>query len=350
MKTCKTFRLFSRFASLVFLMSATLVLTNCGDSGLDTGPNKTAFNVGVQSASSSTKAHPQNQSFDVSASCPADQTLMGGGYQLVNNDNRNPTLVAIEATYPSSKLTWTVTARNPDTGQYTGDSDVMVIALAYCLTTPNYDIDTEVREGATFLAATNSPNEMDVRCSTGDGIVLSGGFKTSSLPPLPAEPGRREYSQYWGGLTGSGVIAFEPRLRDDSHSTMGWHLTQQYTPTLIPGAPATPMNTSIYAICARKSMNNSAVREVRTPGTLSFSNTGGNYSMESSCNQGEFSISGGYKFADPLGLGGYAQGPALVDSQLSLNSPHSLHGWGITGESNGGKVEGIAHCIAIPVI
>src|SRR5262245_13611762 len=122
-----------------------LLAATCHRSTLNTQA-VTKFDVTVHSNFDNTKNHPANAPFSVSASCDSSEQLVGGGYLMVTNNTGYPNLVAVEGTYPSTSNTWTVQVRNPDAHGYSGDSDVSVQVVAYCVTTPNYDLSIDIQQ------------------------------------------------------------------------------------------------------------------------------------------------------------------------------------------------------------
>jgi hypothetical protein len=323
------------------------VVASCAHVGLNTGGTPTTFNIVVQSITDNTKNHPSNSSFSVSAVCAVGQQLVGGGYRLVNNSNAQPTQVAIEGNFPSASNTWTVQARNPDNAGYSGDADVVVIALAYCVTTPNLDLGTEIIQSSPTTipqSATASPGfDIEVRCSKSTSLVLSGGFRTTSLP-VYNEPGGGATLAFWPGLQGSGITSSVPKLRDPSNSAMGWHVTQQYTPALHPTAPQATVTTTIFAICAQRSINEQAARIAAASGVLSAG-----VSLDALCQVGEFTVGGGYQHMT-IGLPFGSSGVSETYDNLAIHSPFLFDGWEISGSSSGSPIDALALCVRIPII
>lgn len=331
-----------------------LALTACVSPGLNTGGVATKFNIEVVANVDNTDNHQANHSFSISASCRAGGQLVGGGYRLISNNNEvnprtkkgYPILVVIEGNYPSARDTWTVQARNPDnTSLYSGDKDVVVIVVAYCVTSANYDLDTEIREA--FRVASKQPSvttPIDVRCSKTSAIALSGGFLLKNsllLPPSSAS----EYEAYWPGLHGSGIVASYPLGRDESSSAMGWRIEQAYTPALYPTAPQVDIGATAYLLCARRNIIDEATQIVPAIGTPTVSSP----SVLAPCGQGEFTVGGGYRnvpWTLPSGQGGASE----IDGNLAAHSPFSFSNWEVSGDTLGFSIDSLALCVHIPQI
>ncbi len=344
--------LFARSRSIWLYASAFLAIatSGCGpDVGLNTGGVPTVLDIVVRSNSDDTKNHPTNVSFSISASCLPGQQLVGGGYSLINI-NADPTLVAVEGNFPSpfAANTWTVQVRNPDNPSvYSGDADVDVMALAYCVTTPNFDLATEiVTQKTTIPHAANVTTDIDVRCAETSALVLSGGFLTSSLPVF-TEPGGAVHQAFWPGFLGSGITGSGPRAADATHSSTGWHVTQQYTPALFLTAPQPDVSTSVFAICARKNVNNQAFRIAKASAVLAPTAATATTvpNVEVLCQQGEFTVGGGYDgFTFQFGQLGVTE----IDGSVAVHSPFSFNGWKISGDSQSKPVDALALCVRIP--
>ena len=318
--------------------SLLIAVTGCTTLGLNLPAGaSTKFNILVGINADNTKNHPPNAAFTVSASCAAGQQLIGGGYNLINN-NSGPTLVVIEGNYPSGPSTWTVQVRNPDNPSlYNGDADVVVEAGAYCLTTPNYDLSTEiVTQTVTLPQGVNATADIDVRCSQSGSLALSGGFRTTTLPVF-TEPGGAVHQAFWPGLLGTGIQASAPRFPDATHSAMGWHVTQLYTPATQPTAPQPPVTTTAYAVCARKNINAQSYRLSTMSGVL------GPTDVKAACQTGEFTSGGGYdgvvKVTDSEISGTHAGG-----------SSFAFDTWTISGSSSLTPMTADALCVRIPII
>jgi hypothetical protein len=327
-----------------------LALAGCTHVSLNTGGATTSFDLAVRSSADSTKNHPSNTSFSVSASCQPGQQMVGGGYRLINNNNANPTLVAVEGNFPSAPNTWTVQVRNPDNASvYSGDADVVVLALAYCVTTPNFDLDTNiVSQQTTIPHIANTTTDIDVRCSETSALALSGGFLTTSLPTF-TEPGGAVHQAFWPGLLGSGITASGPRLPDSTHSSMGWHVIQKYTPALSLTALQPDVTTTVFAICARKNLNDQAHRVAKATFVLAPTAPTATTapSLEVLCQQGEFTVGGGYDLV-PLNLQFGGAGVAEIDGNSAIHSPFAFDGWQISGDSLSSPIDALALCVHIP--
>lgn len=329
-----------------------LLLPGCVQPGLNTGGATTSFGLTVRSNADNTKNHLSSSApFSVSASCQSGEQMVGGGYQLINNSNANPTSVVVEGTYPSAPSTWTVQVRNPDNPPiYSGDADVVVHSLVYCVTTPNFDLGTEIVLQRATLPHTTDSTDIDVRCSQTSALALSGGFLTTSLPPF-TDAGGAGYEAFWPGLIGTGIMTSGPRLPDNTHSSMGWHVTQLYTPVSFPTAPRPDVTTTVFAICARRGINDQAHRVAKASNAL----TPGRATeravpyLDVLCQEGEFTVGGGYdRFSLTWNTG--HSGVAEVDQGYVIHSPFNFDGWRISGESQYNTVDALALCVRIPII
>ena len=302
----------------------------------------TKFNILTGSKGDDTKNHPANVAFAVSASCAQGQQLVGGGYDLINNSNASPTLLVVEGSYPSAANTWTVQVRNPDNpAYYSGDADVVVVAVAYCVDTPNYDLSTEIVTQQTTIPQTpNTTTDIDVRCSQTSSLALSGGFLTTSLPTY-SEPGGAVHQAFWPGLEGTGITGSGPAFPDNTHSAMGWHLTQQYTPASVYTAPQPPVTTTVYAICARKNINVQSYRLATVSAVLDPT-----ADVKPMCQTGEFTVGGGYS--------GVPWSVSTVISEVSGSraqaSSFAWNSWVVSGTSSGSSMSASALCVRIPII
>jgi hypothetical protein len=324
------------WSSLSFAFAA------CAHSGLNTPPGTNAsFDLVVRSTVDNTNNHPANITFSVSASCQKGQQMVGGGYRLINNSNAHPTLVVVNGNFPASATTWTVQVTNPDNPSvYSGDSDVAVMALAYCMTTPNFDLDTEiVSQKVTIPHTLGGITDIDVRCSQSSALALSGGFMTTSLPAF-VETGGAVHQTFWPGLQGTGITGSGPRLPDSTHSSMGWHLTQQYTPAFAPTAPQPDVTTSVFALCARQNINDQSRRVVLNTRSITPAAP-----AETLCQSGEFTVGGGYdRIMAKFGQGGVAE----IDGSSAMHSPFAFTGWQISGDSVNAPIDATALCVSIP--
>lgn len=107
---------------------------------------------------------------------------------------------------------------------------------------------------------------------------------------------------------------------------------QIYAPGLSPTAPQVNVSTTVYSICAQKSLINQPYHLVIAPTSPSV--------IVASCNQNEFAVGGGYDKAT-IGVGGAV--PNVVH-----NSIHTFSGWQINGSALGSNVTGQALCIRYP--
>jgi len=321
---------------------ACLSLLQPGCTTLNTGGVTTRFNLVVQSNVDNTKNHLSSPDpFSVSASCKPGQQMVGGGYNLINNSHLR-TLVVVEGNYPSAPATWTVRVRNPDDFDYNGDEDVAVFALAYCVTTPNFDLGTEIVVQTAQIPHTSEPTDIVVWCSQPEGLVLSGGFLTSSLPRFRvSDPGVLGHT-YWPGLRGTGIVASFPTISYDTYEARGWSVTQQYTPAFFQPGAEEDVTTSVFAICARKGIvAGHPHRVVAADGYLGWDES----HIEAHCEKGEFTVGGGYSRFRLIPDTGE---PGIAVTERSVAVP--FDGWRIVGDSLGNDIYVLALCVRIPVI
>lgn len=324
-------------------------LAACTTAQLNTGGTPTKFELVVAVGVDNTKNHPPNSPFMVNASCASGQQLVGGGYLLINNNaptrklpgepDYPASLVVVEGNFPSSANSWTVQVRNPDNQSlYSGDSDVVVETLAYCVSTVGYDLGIDIVQSQKPIAASpTASTDIEIRCAQTSSIVLSGGFLTTSLPVFSPGSG---YETFWPGLLGTGIIQNGPRFPDSANSAMGWHVTQLYAPARDATAPQPSVSTTVFAVCARKSIVDQAHRLVSVGGSLAMPL--GN--VTASCGPGEFTVGGGYN------LTWDATAVPNVSGSNAVQSPFAFDAWSIEGGFLQKPVEAQALCVHIPTL
>jgi hypothetical protein len=302
----------------------------------------TTFDVDARQAADNTNTHAANQSFSVVASCQPNETLVGGGYLLVPNDASNFNGVVVEANYPSSKSTWTVQARNPDIAPYNGDGNTMVMALAYCVTTPNFALQTEIQEVDHVMAPTlivGATDPIDIRCSKTSAVALSAGFSSGSLPVVSSST--VHYQASWGGLDGSGIVSSIPMAPDASHSAMGWRVEREYTPARDPTQAQPPVTTKVFLLCALTGLNDQAYQIIKTTKVLAPADP----SSDAMCPPNQFTVGGGYQITRPkTGAAGQQIASNLSPGANSLKFAQ----WSVSGDSNAQSVDTYALCYVIP--
>jgi len=162
-----------------------------------------------------------------SATCPSGQQLIGGGFTA----DVAPGSVAVTENYPSSSNTWTVTAQ---AGQKTSG---VLVAVAYCFTTPNVSLKL-----LTVTASTNTnprtsslPAQLEIvatgnaACPAGS-VLMGGGYRSQGLDTDAAEA----FNSY---------ISAEGPSSNNTGQPVGWQTTLTYPNTVSPTA-------TVFAICA----------------------------------------------------------------------------------------------------
>ena len=322
---------FWNVAKLCALLCGISCLAGCGQ--LNTTTN-TRFNIFVRSNAVDTNSFAHNVQKSISVSCQAGEQMLGGGYLLLNNTNAADTFVVVEGSFPSALNTWTVLVRNPD-NVGNDDSDVQIGVTVYCLTTPNYPLNTQISSSNGVLTQGGS-QDIEARCASSGELALSGGFQTSSLPVFQ-QPGGAVESYYWPGLDGTGITTIAPVFPDSTHTSMGWHVHQVYTPASDLTAPQPSVETSVYVLCAQNNIVTQAAHIASAQNTPMAT---------ASCNQEEFAVGGGYSNA-AVPVPNY---DGIVPYVTEGASASDYGGWTINGSDLGDTFQELALCIHIPQI
>jgi len=132
------------------------------------------------------------------ASCPSGQQLLGGGYLLDGNLVAS-TPIAVTENYPSSGTTWKVTVDSTSAKSTDQIAGTVIIALAYCFTTPNIQLNmTTVTANTTAAPPATSGPDIVIRTAAGTatcraGEVLTGGGFQIQNPALHQGDGYNAY-------------------------------------------------------------------------------------------------------------------------------------------------------------
>jgi hypothetical protein len=160
-----------------------------------------------------------------SATCPAGEQLLGGGYTALVSPGD---MVSVTEDYPnpSSANTWTVTAA---TGTQVSGS---LLAVAYCFTTPN------VQLGVLPVSQNTTSSPISVLQATATGlascpagsVLTGGGFRVQGLPQ--------------GDVNHNSYITAEGPAPSGASQPSGWQTTLVYP-------VSTALTAKVFALCAR---------------------------------------------------------------------------------------------------
>jgi hypothetical protein len=176
----------------------------------------------------------------VSAQCKSGYQLLGGGYAVILSGSLSAYIPVI-ANYPSAADTWTVIIDSSAVSSSYVQGSV-VIADAYCLTTPNFPlnmtkvstkaVNTQLMGPQPAVSATGTAT-----CPTGS-VTTGGGFMTA------VGGSDSEYRN-------ANVLKSAP-ARDDSettHQIKGWEVDLFYE-----GARSSVPTTTVFALCAQQNL------------------------------------------------------------------------------------------------
>jgi hypothetical protein len=168
------------------------------------------------------------------ASCPRGQQLLGGGYLLDGKVVASTPITVIE-NYPSSGATWRVSVDSTAAKSTDQIAGTVIIALAYCFTTPNVDLNMRTVTASTTAAppATTGPDIVirtaaaTATCRAGE-VLTGGGFQIQN-PALHPGDGYNAY-----------ITTEAPAM---NAALPGWQVNMVSPNTITTGATA-------YALCA----------------------------------------------------------------------------------------------------
>jgi hypothetical protein len=196
---------------------------------------------------------------EIIATCPPGEQMIGGGYSIpkwaenkthqhiekhdfsddklvydekatVCDMNQGP--VFVEASYPSSKNTWTVIVYNPDPKADCYNSGQLIQVNCYCVTSSSLHLNMKILSLAPHLTNLEgaSPKAID-NCTVPEGaVVTAGGFKLEPINDI--DVGRWGYLPLWGSY---------PYV-NQQNKAIGW--TSEYYTT----APARPCIITTYVL------------------------------------------------------------------------------------------------------
>ena len=238
---------------------------------------------------------------DVIATCGTGEQMLGGGYTLdppYANPGEIPSLpfefgdLIVEANYPNTPSSWTVSVFNPDKSVKGPNSGRLVIAHAYCLTTENFSVGTEIPSPGTGPIQGDGVVSIATTCPQGS-VVTGGGYKLS-------------HSKDYAGTWNDWILASLPFMPDrhrvgPATPAIGWEV-RGFTGGRSYGLTAADAPTAtVYAICATQNLVAGAPAyqgyTIAPPPHPAFWFV----DPRSSCAADEFTTGGGYEIlGDPL--------------------------------------------------
>jgi hypothetical protein len=235
-----------------------------------------------------------------SATCPAGEQLLGGGYTALISQGD---MVSVTDDYPSSANTWTVKAATGT--QVSGE----LLAVAYCFTTPNVQLSLLTVPQQT----TSSPISIFLATATGmascpaGSVLTGGGFRVQGLPQ--------------GDFNHNSYISAEGPAPSGASQPSGWQTTLNYPVGIAPTA-------TVLALCARNylapgtTINQTFTALNTVKGTVA-------------CAANAFTSGGGYSLAGVTTNAGtilsYTVYSSLSDTQSALSSTSGLNAYQAIG-------------------
>ena len=223
-----------------------------------------------------------------SATCPAGEQLLGGGYTALVSQGD---MVSVTEDYPSSANTWTVTAVTGT--QISGE----LLAVAYCFTTPNVQLSLL----AVSQNTTSSPISILAATATGmagcpaGSVLTGGGFRVQGLPQ--------------GDFIHNSYVTATGPAPNGASPPSGWQTKLLYPVRTAPTA-------TVFALCARNylapgtTVNQTFTQLNTLKGTVA-------------CAANAFTSGGGYSLAEDTSEGGtlpYTVYSSFSDTQSALTS------------------------------
>jgi hypothetical protein len=252
--------------------------------------------------------------------------------------------VAVIEDYPSANDTWTVTTYVSATNwDLTSAAGTVVIAVAYCLTTPNYPLDMTT---VSARVSTGAPSPI-VRSGTGSAlcppgsVLTGGGYRTGPVDPNPAL-----YNAY--------LVMSAPTIGPDMRAT-GWQVGLAY-PFFPPAIP----ETTVFARCATRNLSASRVVTKAVDVTRLAATYGawGPVDVAAECPKNSFTTGGGYWIGtDPeiphFVEASFAQDQYLrwrVRPTLGYDTRYPFRACDPSRNPDCDKTAAVAACVAIPNI
>jgi hypothetical protein len=272
----------------------------------------------------------------LNAQCLSGEQLLGGGYVLPDLNEPMGSNFAVLANYPSSPNTWTVIVDHADTPTAKFAAGSMVMAVAYCFTTPNYPLGIVTATGTNQGAGVPFFN-VTAECPSGS-VLTGGGYKTEATNNLV-------------GLYNANVMMSAPLFDTNSQAT-GWQVGLAYVVNeMIP-------TTTVYALCSTQNL----VADKVVVAPLDLTKLGAAFDWrenEARCPVTDFTTGGGYSLV----------GDALIPHPVSYSDSRDqytawrfrvLYGYQTTSykfrpcdpttNPNCATISSIAACVKIPNI
>jgi hypothetical protein len=206
----------------------------------------------------------------VNSRCQSGEQLLGGGYVLVESAT-NGSLLTLTGNYPSADDTWTITIDTPTDSNFNKVEGTAVVAVAYCLTTPNFPVDmvtvstTKGNSGTPFPTVTTS-------CPAGS-VLTGGGYRTERAASISG--------------TYNGEVMFSAPEFDTGRRATGWQVNLAYV-----WNEAIP-ETTVFARCARKNLSEGTV-VVQSVDLTKLAAAFDRRDFEVECPPNSFTTGGGY--------------------------------------------------------
>jgi hypothetical protein len=208
------------------------------------------------------------------ANCPSGQQLLGGGYFL-DGDLVATTPIAVTENYPFSGTTWRVTVDSTSAKPTDNIAGTVIIALAYCFTKPNIQLDM------TTVSAITTPGPP---AATGPDVIIhtAAGSTTCPVGSVLTGVGFQIINPTLHQCVGyNAYITAEAPIMNTRARGPGWQVNI-ITPSTISAA------ATIYARCAGSFLKAGSVASLApsTPGTGTVScpantfTTAGGYSLQ----------------------------------------------------------------------
>jgi hypothetical protein len=206
----------------------------------------------------------------VNSKCQSGEQLLGGGYVLVESAT-NGSLLTLTGNYPSADDTWTITVDTPTGSGFNKVEGTAVVAVAYCLTTPNFPLDmvtvsaTKGNSGTPFPTVTTS-------CPAGS-ILTGGGYRTEQAASISG--------------TYNGEVMFSAPAFDGGQRPTGWQVNLAYV------LNETIPETTVFARCASKNLSPATV-VVQSVDLTKLAAAFDRRDFEVECPPNTFTTGGGY--------------------------------------------------------
>lgn len=278
------------------------------------------------------------------ASCPSGQQLLGGGYSVVGNLVAS-TPIAVTENYPSSGTTWKVTVDTTSAKSTDQIAGTVIIALAYCFTTPNIQLNmTTVTANTTAAPPATSGPDAVIRTAAGtatcrSGEVMTGGGFQILNPALHQGVGYNAY------------ITTEAPVTNAALRLAGWQVNIISPNTITVGA-------TVYARCAGSYFTAGSIASLQLPSPFPPAAQPANVL----CPANTFTTAGGYSLQnvspsespiplDYLVYSSYSQNGQQIARPAKLSQPMKVYeasGWHTDFSALYQAITVSAYCIPVP--